>query len=304
MKKLLFTLLSLIPLTIFGQISVTKTADEKIERIIKYDSLNNFLGKEFSNYIGQDLFLNPKAQVLRKYGYDDFKIDPKGKSYSSSNVYKKDDSSESNYDELQNKVFEVLDVQDDPTSSFSDYAFLKLKFKESDEIVYFRYSKKYSHSFPFTVMGYYNKMKQLFVQNDVLIRDFKNSSAQNIIDIDTGEILDIVTDKYYKCIDITMNEKTYSLSLMLKTEQDNKFLFALSNRMNNIPRILLKEEAEKYKKNFGDNFWDAILREVIKEMTLLSWGKPKSINSSTSGDQWVYSSQYVYFENGILESWN
>ena len=35
MKKLLFTLLSLIPLTIFGQISVTKTADEKIERIIK-----------------------------------------------------------------------------------------------------------------------------------------------------------------------------------------------------------------------------------------------------------------------------
>ena len=122
-------------------------------------------------------------------------------------------------------------------------------------------------------------------------------------------MLDIVTDKYYKCIDITMNEKTYSLSLMLKTEQDNKFLFALSNRMNNIPRILLKEEAEKYKKNFGDNFWDAILREVIKvgfteEMTLLSWGKPKSINSSTSGDQWVYSSQYVYFENGILESWN
>lgn len=309
MKKIIFTLLSLIPLSIFGQISVTKTADEKIERIIKYDSLNNFLGEEFLNYIGQELFLNPKAEVLRKYGYDDFKIDPEGKSYGSSNVYKKDDSSESNYDELQNKVFEVLDVQDDPTSSFSDYAFLKLKFKDSDEIVYYRYSKKYRHSFPFTVMGYYNKMKQLFVQNDVLIRDFKNSSAQNRIDIDTGEILDIVTDKYYECIDITMNDKTYSLSLKLKTQQGNKFLFALSNRMNNIPRILLKEEAEKYKKKFGDVFWDAILREVIKvgfteEMTLLSWGKPKSINSSTSSDQWVYSGQYVYFKNGILESWN
>ena len=131
MKNLLYLILTLVPLTVYGQISVTKTADEKIERIIKYDSLNNFLGEEFSNYIGQDLFLNPKAEVLRKYGYDDFKIDPKGSSYSSSNVYKKVDSAESNYEELQSKVFEVLDVQDDPTSSFSDYAFLKLKFKDS-----------------------------------------------------------------------------------------------------------------------------------------------------------------------------
>lgn len=242
-------------------------------------------------------------------GYDDFKIDPKGSSYSSSNVYKKVDSAESNYEELQSKVFEVLDVQDDPTSSFSDYAFLKLKFKDSEEVVYFRYSKKYSHSFPFTVMGYYNKMKEIFVNNDILIRDFKNPSAQKIIDIDTGEILEIVTDKFYKCIDITMDQKTFTLSLMLKTEKENKFLFALRNRMNKIPRIILKKDAEKYKKKFGDIFWDAILREVIKvgfteEMTILSWGEPEKINRSTYGDQWVYSGQYLYFENGLLKSWN
>lgn len=309
MKNLLYLILTLVPLTFYGQISVTKTADEKIERIIKYDSLNNFLGEEFSNYIGQDLFLNPQAEVLRKYGYDDFKIDPKGSSYSSSNVYKKVDSAESNYEELQSKVFEVLDVQDDPTSLISDYAFLKLKFKDSEEVVYFRYSKKYSHSFPFTVMGYYNKMKEMFVNNDVLIRDFKNPEAQKRIDIDTGEILEIVTDKFYKCIDITMDQKTFTLSLMLKTEKENKFLFALGNRMNKIPRIILKEDAEKYKKKFGDFFWDAILKEVIKvgfteEMTILSWGEPEEINRSTYGDQWVYSGQYLYFENGLVKSWN
>ena len=43
---------------------------------------------------------------------------------------------------------------------------------------------------------------------------------------------------------------------------------------------------------------------MSKEMCELSWGKPKSINETiTSGkksEQWVYSDNYLYFDNGIV----
>tara|TARA_B100001173_G_scaffold303695_2_gene306773 strand:- start:13 stop:936 length:924 start_codon:yes stop_codon:yes gene_type:complete len=307
MKKLILLLL-FIPLVSYSQIPVVKVADEKEIKTIEYDSLKNFLGENYSNYIGQDLFLRPKNEKLRKYGYENFKLDPEGSSYSDSNIYKKNKKAESNYEELQSKVFTVLDVMKDP-SRFSKYAYLKLKFKDNEDVVFFRYSKEYSHSFPFTVMGYFEKSKDIFVGNEVLIRDFKNKSAMKITDISNGEVLNIGTDKYYKCLDVTLDGKSFNLVLLLETETKQKFTFKLSNIFLNIPRILLKDEAESYKAKFGNSYWESILNEEVmvgftEEMTLLSWGKPKKINRSSSGDQWVYSSQYLYFENGIMQSFN
>jgi len=41
-----------------------------------------------------------------------------------------------------------------------------------------------------------------------------------------------------------------------------------------------------------------------EEMVLLSWGEPKKINKTSYNEQWVYDGQYLYFENGILKSFN
>lgn len=309
MKKLLLLLL-FIPIISHSQISTIKVADEKEIKIIEYDSLKNFQGENYSNYIGQDLFLRPKRETSRKYGYDNFKLDPEGSTYSKSNIYKKNKTAESNYEELQSKVFTVIDVMKDPSHITGDkYAYLKLKFKDNEDIVFFKYDKVYSFSFPFTVMGYFEKSKEIFVGNEVLIRDFKNASAMNITDINNGEVLNIGTDKYYKCLDVTLEDKSFELVLLLETEAKQKFTFKLSTRFLNIPRILLRSEAESYKAKFGNSYWEAILNENVivgftEEMTLLSWGEPKSINRSSSSDQWVYSSQYLYFENGILKSFN
>lgn len=299
-----------IPIISYSQISTIKVADEKDIKTIEYDSLKNFQGENYSNYIGQDLFLRPINEKLRKYGYDNFKLDPNGSSYSDSNIYKKNKKAESNYEELQSKVFTVIDVMKDPSRATNrTMAYLKLKFKDNEDVVFFKYSKVYSHSFPFTVMGYFEKSKEIFVGNEVLIRDFKNASAMNITDINNGEVLNIGTDKYYKCLDVTLDGKSFKLVLLLETEAKQKFTFNLSTRFLNIPRILLKSEAESYKVKFGNSYWEAILNEEVivgftEEMTLLSWGEPKSINRSSSGDQWVYSSQYLYFENGIMQSFN
>ena len=169
MKNLLIFFSFTLCFNLHSQISTTSVAKEEKIKSLKYDSLQNFLGEKYSAYIGQDLFLHPKSESLRKYGYDEFKIDPKGSSYSSSNIYKKNKRADSNYEELQNKVFTVLDVQKDDSSIFSDYAYLKLKFKDSEEIVFYRYSLEYSHNFPFTVMGYFEKTKELFVNKQASI---------------------------------------------------------------------------------------------------------------------------------------
>lgn len=58
-----------------------------------------------------------------------------------------------------------------------------------------------------------------------------------------------------------------------------------------------------------------LMRGMDVEQVILCWGSPRKINTSTGSwgkhDQWVYYSteynineyKYVYFENGILTSW-
>ena len=46
---------------------------------------------------------------------------------------------------------------------------------------------------------------------------------------------------------------------------------------------------------------------MTTEMVLESWGEPKDRNRSVGSwgvhAQWIYGDTYVYFENGILTSW-
>ncbi len=64
--------------------------------------------------------------------------------------------------------------------------------------------------------------------------------------------------------------------------------------------------------DWGDETWEAIKSQTVyvgmdEEMAEMSWGKPKRINTTTYSwgtfEQWCYYSSYLYFENGILNSW-
>ncbi|MCR4940383.1 MAG: DUF2845 domain-containing protein, partial [Treponemataceae bacterium] len=72
-----------------------------------------------------------------------------------------------------------------------------------------------------------------------------------------------------------------------------------------------KEQSDVYLEKFGEDKWNTILAEKVsvgmtKEMCRLSWGEPKRVNKtiteSVIREQWVYGSNYLYFENGILSS--
>ena len=77
------------------------------------------------------MYLIPKAESLRKYGYEGFILDINKSDSDQSNKFKCCDSYNSKYQELEGKYFIVEDVLIDPKSSYSQIAYLKLKVKET-----------------------------------------------------------------------------------------------------------------------------------------------------------------------------
>lgn len=317
MKKSLTILIMVLIVTLsYGQITTTKVAT-KIEQTdnAPYDSTKNFLGKDVYKYIGQELYLNGKAEALREYGYSGFSIDyTKSTLPNNSNIYKCCDRHNSKYDELTGKYFTVLEVIKHPKAAESDYLYakkfyLKLQEKEQKDIVYFEYDSQFEHSFPFIVVGYFNKLKQTEVGKEYIVRGKNWLSSGPMTDMNTGNpVTNFEAGNKWKCIDITIEEKHYNLVLILENETEERIPISIDN-LKSANWVFEYSLAKLYKKMFGSEDWQRILDGKVKigmtkEMCELSWGKPKSINktitSSKNTEQWVYSENYLYFDNEIL----
>jgi len=83
-------------------------------------------------------------------------------------------------------------------------------------------------------------------------------------------------------------------------------------KANKIREKASKKRHQSLIKRFGKRNGEKIFKGVIwigmtKEMALESWGKPEDINRTVSvlsvHEQWVYGNAYLYFEGGILTSW-
>jgi hypothetical protein len=316
MTKITTTLLTILTTATisFGQITTTKVAPEIVQTDNSpYDSIQNFLGKEVNKYIGQELYLKGITEGLRKFGYADFYSDYK-KGKFGGGVYKCCDSYNSKYDDLNGKYFKVLEIIKHPESSESKYDvygkrfYLKLEEKTSKDLVYFDYKSNLKHEFPFIVVGFFEKQKMLTSGKEFV---FVDKLLQNSTDIETGKVITKKTGQVWKCVDLTINEKYYTLSLVIqnslgeKTTMDYEYAF----REGGYNWAYTSVKADNYRKKFGSENWNLILNGktkigMTKEMCKLSWGEPKSINETiTAGkktEQWVYSDNYLYFDNGIL----
>ena len=69
---------------------------------------------------------------------------------------------------------------------------------------------------------------------------------------------------------------------------------------------------KKYIKKYGQATYNKLKNNLIwlgmtKEMATISWGSPNDINRTVGSwgvhEQWVYGRSYLYFENGILKSY-
>lgn len=293
-----------------AQITITPVAEAKPKPVAPYDSTRIFVGKDYAQYVGQEFFIIPRPESLRKYGFDGFMIECRKTSITdNSNVFACCSSFNSKYEALGGKYFKVLEVIE---SSEPGNPCLKLQIKDSGQIVYYKYDARFKYNFPFLVVGYFEKQKQLFKDKEVLIRpfpvieDLKQKKTRNI---ETGEEIVIERGKYYKCIDLTVDEENFEPALLCVTASGEKFLWALATKDLNIPRLMTKEEAEAYRIKFGNENWTVILEEKVRvgmteEMVLLSWGAPEKVNRSSTGDQWVYKGQFLYFTAGKLTAFN
>ena len=93
---------------------------------------------------------------------------------------------------------------------------------------------------------------------------------------------------------------------------------ANEKRIKRQKEVTLQREKEKKERKqmiyakYGSVNGQRILEHKIwigmtKEMAIESWGKPKknnrTVNAYGTSEQWIYSNAYVYFDDGLLTSW-
>ena len=300
----------------FGQITTTKiTPKSEPIKTASYDSTLNFLGEDVYNYKGQELYLKGMSKELREFGYSGFRIDYRKNGVGDNkNTYKCCDSFGSKYDELAGKYFKVLDIIKHPRAEDLEYLygkefFLKLQEKQSNDIVYYEYDAKYDrYTFPFIVVGFFEKQKKIVNGQDYVIKD---KVLEDKRDIYTSKTITIKTGQKWKTKDLTIEQEYFTLSLLIENPLGEITTISYYDVFGeyNYGQVYTLSEAENYYSLFGQENFDTILQGKVslgmtKLMCELSWGKPKKINETiTSGlvsEQWVYSDNYLYFEDGIL----
>jgi hypothetical protein len=316
MKQSFFTVfLTLIVGIAFSQITTTKVA-LKVDQVdsTPYDSLQNFLAKDVYKYLGQELYLKGKSESLRKYGYDGFSKDyTQDRILNPSNVYKCCDSYYSKYDALNSKYFKVIEIIKHPKASeneslYGTRSFLKLQEKESGDIVYFEYDSRFEHTFPFIVVGFFDKQKTLVVGQEFV---FGDKVLKSSTDIQTGKVVSNILGQKWKCTDLTIEEQYYTLSLVIENPAHEKTTISYESVFGKWRkgRAYTSMETEYYKKKFGIADFETILQGKVtigmsKEMCQLSWGEPDKINETITpgkkSEQWIYKDNYLYFDNAIL----
>ncbi len=306
----------------FSQITTTNVYSENKKEISVsetklYDSTLNFLGTDVKKYIGQVFYLKGLNQNLRDGGYREFYLNTFNDAFSNSeNIYKhSSEGNFSNYSDLSEKHFKVLDVINRPDpyniGQYKDEFFIKLEELSSKEICYFKYTSKYKWDFPFIVVGYFEKCKVKFIGKDYVTRGKNWVDEGKMLDKKTGlPIKNFDNGDKWRCTDVTVENEYYELSLKLVNNKGEQ-IFISVDEVNNPLWILPYNLSELYKKKYGLENWKYIIRGSVKigmskEMCIASWGKPKDINKTVLkkvvSEQWVYDNNYLYFENGILRA--
>jgi len=302
MKKALLSIYTtLITVFCFGQITTTKIASksDQVENAA-YDSTQNFLGKEVYKYLGQELYV--KGGVRGGCMDSNFIV--------SNSIISYYDIS---YESLKGKYFKVIEVIKDPKAEgelkflYGNKYYLKLQEKTSNSIIYSVYDTEYEYDFPFIIVGFFEKAKKRVVGKEFVIDDSYYDGENDIV---TTKPVTVRTGQKWKCIDLTIEEEYYNLSLILQNSLGEKIDYPYSRFVNSIKNgVYSSAEADRYRQRFGSEIFNTILKGKVKigmtkEMCKLSWGEPTKINATiTSGkksEQWVYEKNYLYFSNGIL----
>ncbi len=302
----------------YSQITKITVGKNVQHSVVPYDSLNNFLGENVYQYIGQTLYLNENVYA-QENGYGGFHTKPFWNRTDKEFVYKpfRADRSRSDYNALKMKNFEVLEVIKIPEKYGWGVPFcLKLLDVDSQEIVYFQYETNFN-DFPFIVLGYFEKLKQLYIGKKYIWEH----SCPPLFSLSTQERIEYVNNSEWECVDIAIKDDDYSIICVFENNIIGKAYIYLStftgfdNPLKDKDKFIKQRiEAEKLKvsyiKEFGEEFGKLIYMGQVKigmtkKMCRLAWGEPQAINETQTDnnifEQWVYGlNKYLYFDDDIL----
>jgi len=274
---------------------------------VKYDSLANFLGKNAEGYSGQELYLKGLDKKSRAYGYNGFIINHLKDDdvlNDEKNIYKPNENYNSRYEDLAGKYFHVLEVTRHPKSNINaeEYGgifYLKLQELSGGDVLYYKYTTDSEFTFPFIVRGFLEKQRQLLAGKEYVISDNLLKMSRNIL---TGSALAFTTGETWKCIDVTMDNNTNELSLLLQNSQGIKTAISYSdfNITEGTKKVFTANEAAALTKKYNSNNFRRILQNKIrtgmtKEMTRLAWGEPMEIKGTEKNEQWIYPAGTLIF---------
>ncbi len=294
-----------------AQINTIKIVSKPVDvDSTRYDSTENALTDNIHRYIGQELYLVGLHEKLQEFGYRGFVIDYRKDIYQNQNIYKHGGKLGSKYSEMQGKYFAVLEIIKHPRAAdnavlFGTKYFLKLQMKSTNDIIYYEYDTRHKSSFPFVVVGFFEKEKKAKIGTEFIITDKMLAENTNIL---TGKGITQKTGQKWKCIDLAIEEKYYQLSLVFENSIGERTTIS-DGLISPEYGVYTTAQAENYRTKFGKENFNVVLQGKVrigmtKEMCALSWGQPKKINetllSGRVSEQWVYNDNYLYFENGVL----
>lgn len=299
--KYIFLVIILYIVNVYPQITTTKSAEAKLDKtVVAKDSSKDYFGKDVMQYFNRKVYLNQLSQTLREYGYNKiFDYLPKEEDYD-----------QYNYDEVAGKYYLVTDVI--PASFGFDKYFLKMQQDGTNKIYYYEYDTTSDAFFKLILVDHFDWLKNKYVGTKVYSKGVNPyGKREGAFDYITGKQVDFSTGTEWTIKEITIEDKYYSLALIIENAVHNRLL--IEERWLSNPRWLLTETNYNYLNNKYPEYLELVLNSKIKigmpkEVAILSWGEPKTINKANyknlTQDQWVYNNQYLYFENGILTGAN
>ena len=306
MKKIILLFL-FAEITVISSVIVAQTA-------LPYDSLRNFVGDSPQQYIGQELYVKGLPDNSKELGYSGFIIDYKKDDIilnDRKNVYEVGEGYNSEYDALVGQYFKVAGVMPHPmakedSSEYGRYYYLKLQRQPQGNTVYYRYDSRSGFSFPFIVIGFYDKQRALMFGKEFI---FTEDALAGVKDLKTGQSVKNTSVQKWKCFRMSIDPEKYQLSLVMQNSRGERILIPydlVDPHTKDGRKAYTIEEAEQYRRKFGKANFDRILENLVrpgmtKEMCRLSWGEPMNIEQGSGNTEtWNYAAGILIFKGEKL----
>ncbi len=308
-----------------------------IGEIQKYDSLENINCENAKKHIGQTIYLKENNYSKKDGVYfplnlrTDSTFRKSDKNLYKSGSYKNTSIDACSYEQLKGKSFYVnrllSNIENKNTFLYEGYC-LELIETTSKDIVYLYFRNNESPFNHFMTLGYFEKLKQLYIGKDFYYLNnrwngSKRSEDGGLYDLKNGnDRKDIPKNAKLKCIDVSIEDGGDNNILIIFDVLDYGKSFAWFDEVAftgygnskfetfEEHRVRVANE-QKLMKKYGEKIANIIINGEVrigftKQMCIESLGEPIKINktSATYGvhEQWVYNSSYLYFENGILKT--